>query len=396
MVTAFFMGKFQIVDQNRCITDQNLHSEMLMKLAIYLILHRDHSATIQELSGALWEDDEVENPTGALKNLMYRLRGQLKENLGDANYILTNRGSYCWNPEIEIVVDVEEFEKNAKKALEAEFSETERRECLRKAISYYKGEFGAKCKKTYWIMTRATYYHSLYLSSIIRLSEILMKEEDYQKLEEICGQALTLDLTDEGIHCYFVKALIFQKKFELAAAHLDEAEHILQETLGIRNSKPLEKLRQELMLLKKNDLLSMKQLVKDTVSIEENSGSFQCSYSIFKEIYRLETRRITRLGVSEQLGMITITNSCNDQITQFYVKQAMDQLEKIVSRILRAGDVFCRLNDVQIIIMLPACSQKAGEKVLKRICDSYATQFPQKEIRFSVDIKEMEAYYSRK
>ena len=55
----------------------------MKKLLIYLLIHREHPVSVRELSEALWREDEIENPAGALKNLMYRLRTIMKKNISE-------------------------------------------------------------------------------------------------------------------------------------------------------------------------------------------------------------------------------------------------------------------------------------------------------------------------
>ena len=69
MLTVKSLGKFEITDGTNILNDEVIRSDMLKKLLIYMLTHREHSATIQDLSEALWQEDEVDNPTGALKNL---------------------------------------------------------------------------------------------------------------------------------------------------------------------------------------------------------------------------------------------------------------------------------------------------------------------------------------
>ncbi len=396
MLTAYFLGKFQIVDGEKVLTEQSIRSEMLMKLILYFIIHRDHALTIQELSAALWEEDEIDNPTGALKNLMYRLRTTMKEIFGTDAFFVTGRGTYSWNSEIEIDVDVELFEDCVKKATQSDCSRAQKKRRLLEAIDLYKGEFGVKCKDVYWVMTQATYYHSLYLSVVLQLAEMLIEDEEYHQLEEMCGDALQYDVADENLHCYFVKALILQNKLELARVHLEEAEHILQETLGIRNSRPLEKLRKELMKLMKNDLLSIKEVLHEATQEEDYSGAFQCSFGVFKEIYRLESRKIDRLGMAEHIGLITINNPVKEQTQHFFARQAMDRLELITKNSLRSGDAYTRLNDIQLLTLLPGCSYESAKRVLERICNLFYEKYTNTGIEFKTDIREIEEYHPKK
>ena len=107
MLQVKSLGKFMVTDGAVILDDDVLRSDMLKKLLIYILTHREHPVTNQELAEALWQEDETDNPAGALKNLMYRLRNVLKKSIGDYNYIITSQGSYAWNNEIKVMLDIE-------------------------------------------------------------------------------------------------------------------------------------------------------------------------------------------------------------------------------------------------------------------------------------------------
>ena len=106
MITVNTLGKFQITDGEAFVNDDSLRSTMLIKLLIYLLLYRDKTLTTDDISNAIWQDEEIDNPAGALKNLMYRLRKELVANFGENDFVLTNRGSYRWNPDVNVVLDI--------------------------------------------------------------------------------------------------------------------------------------------------------------------------------------------------------------------------------------------------------------------------------------------------
>ena len=125
MLTVDSLGKFQITDGNVIVGDEELRSNMLSKLLLYILLYRDKTLTIEDITTAVWQDEEIENPAGALKNLMYRLRVFLKKNFGDEDFILTDHGSYRWNPRQEVAVDTEQFEQMFESAKQKTISEGE-------------------------------------------------------------------------------------------------------------------------------------------------------------------------------------------------------------------------------------------------------------------------------
>ena len=69
---------------------------------LYIISHWNSNISVGELSNALWNDEESDNPANALKNLVYRARSILKKNFGRIKFIKTGRGYYSWNRDISV------------------------------------------------------------------------------------------------------------------------------------------------------------------------------------------------------------------------------------------------------------------------------------------------------
>ena len=65
--------------ETRCLNEEAIHSQMITKLLVYMICNKNHIVTLEQLTEALWTDEKSENPYGALKNMMYRLRGTLRK-----------------------------------------------------------------------------------------------------------------------------------------------------------------------------------------------------------------------------------------------------------------------------------------------------------------------------
>ena len=182
MLEVSTLGKFSVVGGDAVLNDDILRSDMLKKLLIYILTHREHPITIQELAEALWQDEETDNPAGALKNLMYRLRNILKVTFGNAKYIITSPGAYSWNTEIEICFDAENFERFCKQA-KAASKEEAAIQSYERALALYKGEFMDHILDRHWAVTLSTYYHSLFLTATKELAELYQKENRYQDMD---------------------------------------------------------------------------------------------------------------------------------------------------------------------------------------------------------------------
>ena len=54
MLTVTTLGKFQVSDGETVINDNNLHSLMLSKLLMYMLLYRDKTLTTEDIAAAIW------------------------------------------------------------------------------------------------------------------------------------------------------------------------------------------------------------------------------------------------------------------------------------------------------------------------------------------------------
>ena len=253
MLTVNTFGNFQITDGDAVINDNNLNSIMLSKLLMYILLYRDKTLSTEDIVADIWREEEVENPNGALKNLIYRLRKILNKYFGDGDFIVTNRGSYKWNDDVEVVLDNEVFEKLISEAkLDNVYGNAIKK--YEQAVELYKGLFLNKLIDLHWIMTLNTYYHSMYLSAVKALAELYIKTEQYEKLELLCTQAIHLESGDEQLYCYQIEARMRSGKISLALDSYEKAREIMEKELGVRKTTVLNKVYQELLSMNKGSI----------------------------------------------------------------------------------------------------------------------------------------------
>jgi len=390
------LGKFKVIKGETVLNDDNLRSDMLKKLLIYILTHREHPITTQELAEALWQEDETDNPTGALKNLMYRLRNIMKTTFGDIKFFITSPGAYSWNSEIEVFFDAEVFEKYAKSGKQAS-DVAERISNYEKALELYCGEFMDNVLDKHWAITLSTYYHSLFLTTTKELAELYLKEERYQDMERICMNGLRFDRVDEQLHAHYIMSLIRQNKFELAMKNYEEASKVLYDALGVRNSKKLQEVQKELLKMNKSEAAErLENIHQDMVEDGNPVGVYLCGYPVFREIYRLEVRKIGRLGEAEYVVLLTVEldegiQTDNDKMEQFLVRQAMKNLEEALKATLRIGDVAARYSDRQFVVLLPTCTYESSVAVTKRIISNFNTRNKGKKITIKTDYEQVTA-----
>lgn len=365
-------GKFTLTDGEKVLNEETLHSKKLIRMLAYIVVNRDSILSHQKLIEVFWEDD-TRHPEGALKNLMYRLRTVMKE-FGGEQYICTLPGAYRWNPEIPVETDYEHFEELAEKLRATQARDEEAGRICEEAIACYKGNVSARIADEPWIVSRVIWYQSLYMDIVKTLCVVYRKEKKWDLLERTCSQALAVDAYDEDVHCWMLESLRGQKKYKLAATHYERTAKLYYSNMGIRLSGRLLELYQSLMRESGGTTSSIAGLIRETRENSHPEGAYLCEYSVFRQIYRVEARRITRLGIAEYILMLTVQarderfpSGDEDILTG----RAMDALERVICRYLRAGDVVSRYGPTQFIVMLPTCSYESGTGVAERICRNF-------------------------
>ncbi|SFB02847.1 DNA-binding transcriptional activator of the SARP family [Acetitomaculum ruminis DSM 5522] len=395
-LTVNLLGKFCVTSSDGILNDDTIRSDKLTKLFVYIILHRDHTLSVHELAQALWHEEETENPAGALKNLMYRLRNALKGAFGENKYILTSRGFYRWNTDIDVLVDSELFEKYCKDAQDEKNLE-KKINFYENGLGIYKGVFMPKIQDLFWAVNLSTYYHSLYVSSVKDIANLYIESGRYADLERIAIEALSHDNVDEELHCYYIESLINQNKLKLALDSYEEAKQTLYKELGVRDSQKLGEVYAKIMSMNKTTRAEGIDDLHDDILEEETSGVFECGYQVFKQIYRLEARKIKRLGIAEFLLLFTVNligfedeDVSTNQLARYKMNQSMQRLEEVLNSSLRMGDVIARYSDSQFVVMLSMCPFECCAIVENRIRDKFfEKQSEAKKVKLKTEVEEI-------
>lgn len=140
------LGEFSITIDGKTVDDRNHQSKKAWILLEYLLTFRNREISPEELIELIWKDEDLSNPSGALKTLMFRARKLLT----DLDYppqmlILQQRGSYSWNRNLNTIVDADTFEALVNKGIGNEGTPEERLDaCLQAFIGHLQGRFSSK------------------------------------------------------------------------------------------------------------------------------------------------------------------------------------------------------------------------------------------------------------
>lgn len=328
----------------------NLSGTRKTKLFVaYLLVNRDRAVSHKELFELLWSGEDYSNPGTALRTLLYRFRSMLEKEGANQldNAVISKRGTYQWNKNLNVSIDVLEFESYAENGLNTDYADSVREDSLKNAIDLYRGILLPDFKSEPWMISKAAHYRDLYAMVVESYIELLKKDNRFLEIANISDQACKLIGSHELIELEGTVAklsmasgkkpgndldMYYQKVYELSKKLIDDADRVQQD------------------------------LEDDTVE----QKAFVCDYDTFREIYRQQRRMHARSKSTLFLGLVDVRINSDDEDTESYEK-LMNEVVDVCSWQLRCGDTLCRKQHDQLAILFPADSYEDAIGVLERL-----------------------------
>ena len=366
------LGNFQITNGDAMIEETINRSKKMWNLLGFIITYRNKHISQTEYIDMLWPDEVSANPINALKTLLSRVRTLLNPiAIHHENFILSSQGSYQWNNQLPVTIDIEEFEKYCHYASDIARSDEDRIELYKKAMDLYKGDFLNKQATELWVVPLNTYYHNLYLDSMKQFLKLLQTQNDFENMEYYCSKALQIDRFDEELHCLFIETMLDQGNTIAALSHYEQTTDMLYSNLGVKPSKKLRGLYMDIIRTQKTLEMDLNIIQSDLKEAEFKTGPFFCEYCIFQETFRLIARQAAREGRSVYLCLLTVSDSNGDIPSLNKLDAAMKRLLDAINSSLRRGDVVAKYSGAQYVILLPDITYEDGSMVMERIIKHY-------------------------
>jgi DNA-binding SARP family transcriptional activator len=169
------------------------------KSVLQYILNKPRESVIKDvLMETLWPDCSPQAAGNNLKAAMHGLRRTLDRLSSEGQgypYILFLQGSYRINPEIELWVDVEEFEQCwlVGRRLEREGKKNEAIQEFRRAEKLYRGDYLEDEPYEDWTLLRRESLRDTYLIVLGKLADHAMDVGDYEDCIVYCQKIMAKD-----------------------------------------------------------------------------------------------------------------------------------------------------------------------------------------------------------
>ena len=331
---------------------QNLSNTRKTKLFVaYLLVNRDRPITHQELFELLWSGEDYANPATALRTLLYRFRSMIDKEDAKAlqGAIISHRGTYQWNRNLEVSIDALDFEALAQAGINPTISESRRKEYLEQAIDMYKGSLLPDFSSEPWLIAKSAAYRESYVEAVMAYIDILKGENHFAKIVQVCENALSLAGASE----------ILELEAQIAKLTIANPESATKESVLAYYNEV------KGLSVKLQDEADRMQTDLQEESIEQQA--FLCDYRTFKEIYSLQRRMQSRSKATIFLGLVYIRCDESGSDDPLYVEKIMGDIVGCCQRLLRVGDAICRKADTEIAILFPAESYEDAVGVLERL-----------------------------
>ena len=341
------LGRFEITLEGRPVLAGMAQSRKIQLLVQYLLLQYGRPASHGELTTALWGN--AGDADMSLRAVLHRFRAMAaKESPALSNCILTSRGAYVWNMDLDCEVDIFTIRRLAEE-VESETDPDRRAELRRRIIDRYTGRLLPDSAGEPWVERQRVWLHNLYKDTLFSLIEYGKEREELEQVVELCRRGLCADPYDERLYVEQILALenmgrtreaeeLTRKAAENGCLHSDGRG---------RNLNGSYKRMQQSELAMETDLERILKEVCET----EAGGAYLCGYDTFRSICRVQLRMRARYDISLFLVTVSIVPPVA-RPGAGRTAAAMRVLENVLCRTLRGSDVVARYSDTRFVLLL--------------------------------------------
>ena len=383
------LGEFSITCGDVTVDDSSNRMKKVWLLLAYLIYTRGKRNTQDQYIAVIRGADsvEVDDPAGRLKALFYRSRMMLDQLYEDAGHelIVRKNGAYCWNPDISVCLDLEEFDRLRAMAASAA-SDGEKLSLYRQALSLYRGDFLPKLSMEPWVMPVSAYYHQAFLDTAVGALALLEQEGAWEESASLCANALRIEPYSESLYQHLMRCRIALGDRDGAVRAYEEMSELLFDSFGVMPSEESLQIYREATRQTNDQAVPIGTVREQLREAEDASGAMLCEYDFFRFLYQVQARAIVRSGDVIHIGLLSVHGKDRQPLAKKSMDIAVENLQELMLRNLRQGDVVCRCSPSQVIVMLPQATYEHSCAVCQRIIRAFYRKYPHSptDIHFGV------------
>ena len=367
------LGGFRIYFNEKDIALGRNTTAKFIQLLQLVWLCGTEGVTKDRLMHTLYEGEERANVNNSMNNLIYQMRRQMaKAGLPQRDYIVKKGGAYFPDPDVRMSIDVEQFIAAMNEAQDASDDAT-KLQAYGRAVELYKGDLLPDLSTEMWVITRSVILQGMYAEAVEWIGNYYRDQKEYDRMLSIYHRAAEI-YPERDWQVGEIEALISKGLYKEAYKLYDKTVRFYEEELGISATPKL---------------LSCYERMKDSVEVEpdriddirgglvenrklleedKTAGAYDCSYPSFIDAYHIMSRNMARTGDSVYMMLCTLVDYEGKLIRNEEKRNdRSESLSRAIASALRQGDVYCKYNASQYLILLSGTSREDCEIVFKRI-----------------------------
>ena len=381
------LGEFAIRNEFYKFPQETKKSMQVIMLIAYLIVNRTTLTNKTRLMEILWPNDSAENPEGALRNLVYRARLELKKFFPGEKVecILSKNNSYIWNSELECDLDLVRLEEMAEQIKEETDLDRALTLCIR-MLNEYKEDFMFEFSDENWILVQRNHYKNLKLECIGKVAEGLDQQQRYQEIVDLCDLLDYKEFTNTRIHELKLYAYYKLDKIAIAMSYYHDVIDMYYSRLGIEVSERMKEIYAMVQKSNAKNPVDVNELEREMFETGTDLGTFYCDFDVFKNIYRINLRAAQRSTRARFLVLMTMKDE-SGKLSEKRLLEESDLLKDIIFSMLRKNDVYSKCNMTQYSMIIATPRKEGCQKAIDRILEKYEQKRREECVSVSYQMK---------
>lgn len=365
MVHTF--GIFDIVYNKKSIVAPFYRSNKLYELFKYFIAHKDSKLSSIMIIDDLWLKDDYNDSRNILKTQIFRLRKileQISSMCDDKNpfKIQFVGGNYFLEISDNCILDTDVFNSGIKDLDNISSDDIDKSINIYDSIlKVYKGEYFKDSVDNLWIVPMRNYYKRIYLNSVRKVIQLLKTNNDYEKIVNICEEAVNADPFEEELHIYFMDALLQTNRSKEAMEHYRYITSKFYNEIGIRPSLEMTNIY---IKIRNNNFMEKASLLDKDLN---KTKPIICSKENFQHLYNVERERAIDNNLYCTLLTIKINTREKSKNGKVLLEQRTEDIKELLINSLRKGDLISVINVGYIAAILRDVDAVNHNIVIKRI-----------------------------
>lgn len=232
-LTIYCLGTFRVFEDDHPIDEwPSRKGKSIFK---YLLLHRQQRITKEVLMEQFWPEATADAARNNLNVAIYGLRQALRNGYPEFSHVLFQDDCYFLNPEMEIWVDVEQFESIYQKACQKMLQGNTAVVIpnLHAAELLYQGELLAEDRYEDWPAARRQKLQTDYIQLLTCLCDHYYATEQYASCITFGNKLLGVEPCHEITHRLLMRAYARQRQGYLALRQYHQCVELLAEELAV-------------------------------------------------------------------------------------------------------------------------------------------------------------------